>query len=67
METTSERVKEIRDGAGLKQLEEDLVKLEAAAADSSLWDDRAKAQETLQALTDVKDKIKLLNDFKVQV
>lgn len=67
METTSERVKEIRDGAGLKQLEEDLVKLEAAAADSSLWDDRAKAQETLQALTDVKEKIKLLNDFKVQV
>ncbi|KAI5649008.1 hypothetical protein M9H77_35013 [Catharanthus roseus] len=67
VETTSERVKEIRDGAGLKQLEEDLVKLEAAAADSSLWDDRAKAQETLQALTDVKDKIKLLNDFKVQV
>lgn len=61
------RVEEIRAAAGLKQLEEDLAKLEAAAADSSLWDDRAKAQETLQGLTDIKEKIKLLSDFKTQV
>ncbi|KAK4487902.1 hypothetical protein RD792_003640 [Penstemon davidsonii] len=67
VETTSERVEEIRDAAGLKQLEESRANLEKASGDSSLWDDRVKAQQTLQALTDVKDKIKLLNDFKAQV
>ncbi|WMV25373.1 hypothetical protein MTR67_018758 [Solanum verrucosum] len=66
VETVLERVQEIRAAAGLKQLQEDLAALEAAAADSSLWDDRAKAQETLQALTDCKDKLKLLRDFKTQ-
>lgn len=67
VETVLERVQEIRAAAGLKQLQEDLAALEAAAADRSLWDDRAKAQETLQALTDCKDKLKLLRDFKTQV
>ncbi|KAL2558846.1 Peptide chain release factor PrfB1 [Forsythia ovata] len=67
VETTSERIEEIRASSSLKQLEENLKDLEAAAADNSLWDDRARAQQTLQALTDVKDKIKLLNDFKSQV
>ncbi|XP_059308240.1 peptide chain release factor PrfB1, chloroplastic-like isoform X2 [Lycium ferocissimum] len=66
VETVLERVEEIRGAAGLKQLQEDLAALEAAAADSSLWDNRAKAQETLQALTDCKDKLKLLHDFKAQ-
>ncbi|KAK4354172.1 hypothetical protein RND71_026366 [Anisodus tanguticus] len=45
---------------------EDIGALEEAAADSSLWDNHAKAQETLQALTDCKDKLKLLHDFKAQ-
>lgn len=63
----SERVEEIRAGAGLKLLEKTLADLEEASGDSTLWDDRAKAQQTLQALTDVKEKIKLLNDFKSQV
>ncbi|CAK9168411.1 unnamed protein product [Ilex paraguariensis] len=67
VETTSERVEEMRASAGLKQLEADLTKLEIATADSSLWDDHAKAQQTLLAMTDVKDKIKLLNEFKDQV
>ncbi|KAK4380894.1 Peptide chain release factor PrfB1, chloroplastic [Sesamum angolense] len=67
VETTLERVEEIRAAAGLKLLEENLADLEEASADSSLWDDRVKAQQTLQALTDVKEKIKLLNDFKAQV
>lgn len=67
VETVFERVEEIRAAAGLKQLQHDLAALEAAAADSSLWDNRAKAQETLQALTDYKDKLKLLHDFKTQV
>ncbi|KAL0452255.1 UNVERIFIED_CONTAM: Peptide chain release factor PrfB1, chloroplastic [Sesamum latifolium] len=67
VETTLERVEEIRASAGLKLLEENLADLEEASADSSLWDDRVKAQQTLQALTDVKEKIKLLNDFKAQV
>ena len=67
VETVLERVEEIRASAGLKQLEKSLADLEEASGDSSLWDDRAKAQQTLQALTDVKEKIKLLNDFKAQV
>ncbi|KAK2973413.1 hypothetical protein RJ640_011647 [Escallonia rubra] len=67
VETTSQRVEEIRASAGLKQLKEDLANLEKASADSSFWDDRAKAQQTLMALTDVKDKIQLLSEFKSQV
>ncbi|XP_051121137.1 peptide chain release factor PrfB1, chloroplastic isoform X2 [Andrographis paniculata] len=67
VETSSERVEEIRTAAGLQMLEDNLAELEKAAADASLWDDRVTAQQTLQALTDVKEKIKLLNDFKAQV
>ncbi|XP_077227903.1 high chlorophyll fluorescent 109 [Tasmannia lanceolata] len=67
VETTVDRVEELRASAGLEQLETDLAALEKAAANSSLWDDPSKAQETLLALTDVKDKIKLLTGFKSQV
>lgn len=67
VETLSERVEEIRASAGLPQLELELADLESKAADSSFWDDRAKAQETLLALTDIKDKIKLLSEFKTKV
>ncbi|KAG1328274.1 peptide chain release factor PrfB1, chloroplastic [Cocos nucifera] len=67
VEATAERVDEIRASAGLERLEEDLTVLEKKAADSSLWDNPSKAQEILLALTDVKEKIKLLTDFKTQV
>ncbi|XP_022718445.1 peptide chain release factor PrfB1, chloroplastic-like isoform X2 [Durio zibethinus] len=67
VETASERVEEIRASASLQLLEKELVDLESKAANSSFWDDRAKAQETLLALTDVKDKINLLNEFKTKV
>lgn len=67
VESTSQRVEVIRASAGLQQLEADLADLERVAADSSLWDDRTKAQQTLVALTDVKDKLKLLNEFRSQV
>ncbi|KAK9293078.1 hypothetical protein L1049_021062 [Liquidambar formosana] len=67
VETISARFEEIRASSGLQKLEEELAVLEMKAADSSFWDDRAKAQETLLALTDVKDKIKLLTEFKIQV
>ncbi|CAH9137680.1 unnamed protein product [Cuscuta epithymum] len=67
VEVTSHRVEEIRAAAGLQQREEVIASLEAAAADSSLWDDHAKAQQTLQALTDCKEKLKLLDDFMSQV
>lgn len=67
METTSERVEEIRNSAGLLQLDQELADLESKAADDSFWDDRSKAQQVLVALTDVKDKIKMLTDFKTQV
>ncbi|XP_028054395.1 peptide chain release factor PrfB1, chloroplastic isoform X2 [Camellia sinensis] len=67
VENTSKRVEEIRASAGLKQLEEDLADLERAAADSSFWDDRIRAQQTLLSLNDVKDKIKLLTEFENQI
>ncbi|KAG6520358.1 peptide chain release factor PrfB1, chloroplastic-like [Zingiber officinale] len=67
VEVAAVRVEDIRMSAGLELLEADLASLEKKAADDSLWDDRAKAQEILLSLTDVKEKIKLLNDFKSQV
>lgn len=67
VKTTSERVEEIRNSAGLLQLDQELADLESKAADSSFWDDRSKAQQVLVALTDVKDKINMLTDFKTQV
>lgn len=67
VETASQRVEEMRASSGLHLLEQELADLESKAADSSLWDDRAKAQATLLALTDVKDKIKLLAEFKTKV
>ncbi|CAO2832594.1 unnamed protein product [Amaranthus hypochondriacus] len=67
VESTSTRVEEIVLSAGLQHLEKELAALESKAADSTLWDDRAKAQETLSALTDVKDKLKLLKEFQTQV
>ncbi|KAK9141204.1 hypothetical protein Scep_010885 [Stephania cephalantha] len=67
VETVTQRVEEIRASAGVQQLEEELSVLEKKAADSSLWDDRSNAQEILLALTDTKDKIKLLTEFKTQV
>lgn len=67
VEVASARVEEIRASSGLLQLEQELADLESKAADSSFWDDRAKAQETLQALTDVKEKINMLTDFKTKV
>nr|GMC50180.1 peptide chain release factor PrfB1, chloroplastic isoform X2 [Ipomoea batatas] len=66
VEVVSQRVEEIRAAAGLQQLEGDIAALEAAAADTALWDDRARAQQTLQTLTDAKEKLKLLNDFMTQ-
>ncbi|KAL5566694.1 hypothetical protein UlMin_029858 [Ulmus minor] len=67
VENISERVEEIRASAGLQQLEQELAALESKAADSSFWDDRARAQETLLSLTDIKDRIKLLAEFKAKV
>ncbi|KAM6577390.1 hypothetical protein CsatB_029227 [Cannabis sativa] len=67
VEAASERVEEIRASAGLQLLEKEVAALESKASDSSFWDDRASAQETLSALNDVKDKIKLLTEFKTKV
>lgn len=67
VEATSQRVKEIRASAGLEQLGEELAKLETATASDSFWDDRTSAQQTLLALTDVKDKLNLLKEFQSQV
>ncbi|KAJ0013817.1 hypothetical protein Pint_21195 [Pistacia integerrima] len=67
VEAMSAHVEEIRASAGLQQLEQELAGLESKAANSSFWDDRAKAQETLQALTDIKYRINLLTEFKTKV
>ncbi|XP_004492862.1 peptide chain release factor PrfB1, chloroplastic [Cicer arietinum] len=67
VEITSQRVKEIRESSGLQLLEQELVNLEEEASSSSFWDNQAKAQQTLSTLADVKDKIKLLNEYKTQV
>ncbi|WCJ38879.1 Peptide chain release factor 2 [Euphorbia peplus] len=67
VEAASERVEEIRASVGIQQLELEVADLESKASDSSFWDDRAKAQETLLALSDVKERIKLLTEFKTKV
>ena len=67
VELAVERVDEVRRDAGLEQLVEEIASLENKSGDSTLWDDPSKAQELLVALTEVKEKVKLLNDFKSQV
>jgi peptide chain release factor 2 len=67
VELAVERVNEIRQCAGLEKLEEEIASLENKSTDSSLWDDPSNAQEILVSLTEVKDRVKLLKDFKSQV
>lgn len=67
VEIASARVEEIIASAGLNQLEHDIAHLESKATDTSFWDDRAKAQETLSALNDLKDRMRLLSEFKTMV
>ncbi|EMS47820.1 Peptide chain release factor 2 [Triticum urartu] len=67
VELAVERVNEVRQDAGLEQLLEEIALLENKSGDSTLWDDPSKAQELLVALTELKEKVKLLNDFKSQV
>lgn len=67
VEAISQRVEEIRASAGLEQLGEELAKLETLASSDSFWDDRSSAQQTLMALTDIKDKMNLLKEFQSQV
>ncbi|CAN7104578.1 unnamed protein product [Brassica rapa subsp. narinosa] len=67
VEIASARVEEIRASAGLEQLQHEIALLESKATDTSFWDDRAKAQETLSALNDLKDRLRLLSEFKSMV
>ncbi|CAE6200763.1 unnamed protein product [Arabidopsis arenosa] len=67
VEIASARVEEIRASAGLEQLEQEIANLESKATDTSFWDDRTKAQETLSALNDLKDRMRLLSEFKTMV
>ncbi|KAF8664403.1 hypothetical protein HU200_054575 [Digitaria exilis] len=67
VELAIERVSEVRQSAGMEQLKEEISSLEKKSGDSSLWDDPSKAQEIFVSLTEVKDRVKLLNDFKSQV
>ncbi|ESQ33200.1 hypothetical protein EUTSA_v10004205mg [Eutrema salsugineum] len=67
VEVASARVEEIRASSGLQQIENEISILESKATDTSFWDDRAKAQETLSALNDLKDRSRLLSEFKSMV
>ncbi|CAN1345514.1 Peptide chain release factor PrfB1, chloroplastic [Linum perenne] len=67
VEAASERVKDVRGSAGLKQLEQEIADLESKTADSSFWDHQSEAQQTLLALTDVKEKMRLLTEFETKV
>lgn len=67
VEIASARVEEIRDSANLQQIESEIANLESKASDTSFWDDRVKAQETLSALNDLKDRLRLLSEFKSMV
>lgn len=67
VEIASARVEEIRASVGLQQLQDEIALLESKATDNSFWDDRAKAQETLSALNDLKDRFRLLSEFKSMV
>ncbi|KAJ4885448.1 hypothetical protein Rs2_35541 [Raphanus sativus] len=67
VEIASARVEEIRASVGLQQLQDEIALLESKATDNSFWDDRAKAQETLSALNDLKDRWRLLSEFKSMV
>ncbi|AED94051.1 Peptide chain release factor PrfB1 [Arabidopsis thaliana] len=67
VEIASARVEEIRASANLQQLEQEITNLESKATDTSFWDDRTKAQETLSSLNDLKDRMRLLSEFKTMV
>lgn len=67
VEILSRRVEETRESAGIWRLEQELADLELKAADSSFWDNQAKAQEVLSTMNDVKDMIRVLTEFKTQV
>lgn len=67
VEILSRRVEETRESAGIWRLEQELADLELKAADSSFWDNQAKAQEVLLTMNDVKDMIRVLTAFKTQV
>ncbi|XP_068661891.1 peptide chain release factor PrfB1, chloroplastic isoform X2 [Aristolochia californica] len=56
-----ERVEEVRSSVGLEQLEADFEILEMKAADSSLWDDRSEAQDTLLSLTEAEEAETIVN------
>ncbi|KAJ3678180.1 hypothetical protein LUZ60_001983 [Juncus effusus] len=67
VEITSARVTEIVASARLEKLESDRDSLERKSGDQSLWDDPKSAQEILVNLTDLKEKIKTLYEFKSQI
>ncbi|KAH9300877.1 hypothetical protein KI387_012460, partial [Taxus chinensis] len=67
VENAVKRVEETIASAGLEQAQANLSDLEHRAADNTLWDDPTKAQETLLALTETKEDIRLLNDFQSKV
>ncbi|CAH8392574.1 unnamed protein product [Eruca vesicaria subsp. sativa] len=67
VEIASARVEEVRASAGLQQLQGEIALLESKATETSFWDDRDKAQETLSVLNDLKERLRLLSEFKSMV
>eukprot|EP00250_Pteridium_aquilinum_P010525 c19451_g1_i1 orf=84-1487(+) len=66
VEYSTRLVRELLDSVDLAQDEAYMADLENQAAESSLWDDPAKAQKILSTLTEVKDKVTKLKDLQAK-
>ncbi|KAI5059274.1 hypothetical protein GOP47_0025593 [Adiantum capillus-veneris] len=66
VENCTRLVRELLDSVDLAQDEAHVADLENQAAESSLWDDPAKAQKILSTLTEVKDKVAKLKDLQAK-
>ncbi|KAH9574280.1 hypothetical protein CY35_01G048900 [Sphagnum magellanicum] len=64
VEEVVHRVQEILASSGMDEQQSRLADLEQQTSESSLWDDPAHAQQTLSALTEVKDNLALLHQMQ---
>jgi hypothetical protein len=67
VEEVVQRVQEILASSGMDEQRSRLADLEQQTSESSLWDDPAHAQQTLSALTEVKDNLALLHQMQAKV
>jgi len=67
VEEVVQHVQEILASSGMDEQQSRLADLEQQTSESSLWDDPAHAQQTLSALTEVKDNLALLHQMQAKV